>query len=302
MKIAIFGGSGFIGKHLISHFQKKGDEVFLVTRKPPIKSNDSKIPYIQWLNEKAKPERELDGCDVFINLAGKSIDSKWSPENKKAILNSRLKATEEVLRIIENVQNKPKLLINASAVGIYGTSFDQVFTEDSTLLGNDFLARTVKEWESRAKKAIDLGVRVVYARFGVVLDQKEGALPKMALPYQLFAGGTVGSGKQWLSWIHIEDVVRLISFMIEHERITGAVNVVAPNPVRMKEFGQTLANVMKRPHWLPAPSLALKRLLGEKSILVLEGQKVLPDKALQHGFIFTYPTIEKALSAIYSRA
>lgn len=295
MKIAIFGGSGFIGKQLISYLEQQNVEVIVVTRK----KTETGSKEVQWLSHDSNPEKELDGCDVFINLAGKTIDSKWTKANKELILNSRINATDEVLHIIEKMTKKPSILINASAIGIYGTSTDEEFTEESPSVGNDFLALTVQEWEQRAIAAEKYGVRVVLARFGVVLHKTEGALPKMVLPYRFFAGGTVGSGTQWLSWIHIDDLVRLLSYIIENQDIRGPINVTAPHPVRMKEFGQTLASIIHRPHWVPAPSFALKLLLGEKSILVLEGQKAIPQKAIQHGFSFTYPTIKEALSAIY---
>ncbi|WP_243388072.1 TIGR01777 family oxidoreductase [Bacillus kexueae] len=295
MKIAIFGGSGFIGKQLISYLEQQNVEVIVVTRK----KTETGSKEVQWLSHDSNPEKELDGCDVFINLAGKTIDSKWTKANKELILNSRINATDEVLHIIEKMTKKPSILINASAIGIYGTSTDEEFTEESASVGNDFLALTVQEWEQRAIAAEKYGVRVVLARFGVVLHKTEGALPKMVLPYRFFAGGTVGSGTQWLSWIHIDDLVRLLSYIIENQDIRGPINVTAPHPVTMKEFGQTLASIIHRPHWVPAPSFALKLLLGEKSILVLEGQKAIPQKAIQHGFSFTYPTIKEALSAIY---
>lgn len=298
MKIAIFGGSGFIGSHLISFFKQRGDHLFIVTRNRAKHTNS--VQYIQWLTEDAKPEEQLEACDAFINLAGKSIDSNWNEQTKKEILESRLTATNEVIRIIENVQQKPKVLVNASAIGIYGTSLHKLFTEQSFDVGDDFLAETVKKWETCAAKAEKYGVRVVYTRFGVVLDQHEGALPKMVLPYKLFAGGTVGSGKQWLSWIHIKDAVRLISFVIENDNASGPINITAPHPVTMNEFGHTLSKVIKRPHWLPVPSFALKWLLGEKSMLVLEGQQVLPEKASQLQFQFSYPTLQEALTDIYS--
>ena len=159
----------------------------------------------------------------------------------------------------------------------------------------------VQHWEQHAEKASEYGVRVVYGRFGVILGKESGALPLMVLPYQLYAGGTVGTGKQWVSWIHVEDVARGILFAIEHEELSGAVNFTAPYPLRMKEFGQTISKVLNKPHWIPAPSFALKLALGEQSILVLEGQYVEPAILLQHQFQFLYPTLEQALKNIYKK-
>lgn len=299
MKIAISGGTGFIGRNLVSFFHQRGDEIYILSRKPHNFSHSNGIHYIQWLTEDASPEKHLEGIDVFINLAGTSIDTKWNEKTKKDIQESRIRATNEVVRIIESLENKPNVLINASAIGIYGTSLDKVFTEKSNETGNDFLAQTVSMWEDCAKKAMEFNVRVVLARFGVVLHPTEGALPKMTLPYQFFAGGPVGSGKQWISWVHIDDVINLMAFVIECEQVEGPINITSPLPVKMNEFGQNLAKVLKKPHWLKTPSFALKTLLGEKSMLVLEGQKVLPEKAIDLGYQFLYPTIQPALMNLY---
>lgn len=216
------------------------------------------------------------------------------------IKNSRLLVTESILKIISQLNKKPTALINASAVGIYGTSNLKTFTEDSKETGNDFLAETVHAWENTAMKAdSDFGIRTVLCRFGIILDKYDGALPRMALPYQLFAGGTVGSGDQWVSWVHLKDVIRGIQFCIENERLSGPVNFTAPYPVTMKEFGKTLGSVLHRPHWLPVPEIALKLILGEMSILVLEGQKVLPAKLEENGFTFLFPDLKSALKDIY---
>jgi len=299
MKIAISGGTGFIGKHLVSFFQKRGYQIFILSRQSNIVSNSKNIHYVNWLTEHSNPEKYLEGIDVFINLAGTSIDSHWNEKTKIDIQESRIRATNEVIRIIKGLKNKPKVLINASAIGIYGTSLEKVFTEKSDERGNDFLADTVSKWEECVKKLEEPNVRVVLARFGVVLHPKEGALPKIALPYQFFAGGPVGSGKQWISWVHIDEVVNLISFAIEHEQIKGPINFTSPNPVTMNEFGQNLAKVLNRPHWLNTPSFLLKTILGEKSMLVLEGQKVLPEKAMNNGYEFLYPTLQHALMNLY---
>lgn len=219
---------------------------------------------------------------------------------EKEIKNSRLHVTESILNIISQLDKKPTTLINASAVGIYGISNQKIFTEKSKETGNDFLAETVHAWENTAIKAYyDFGIRTVLCRFGIILDKNDGALPRMALPYKLFAGGTVGSGEQWVSWIHLKDVIRGIQYCIENERLRGSVNFTAPHPVTMKEFGKTLGTVLHRPHWLPIPEIALKLLLGEMSILVLEGQKVLPEKLVENGFTFLFPELKNALTDIY---
>jgi uncharacterized protein len=295
MKIAIAGGTGFVGKALTNHLQKQGHDIYILTRKARHSTSEN-IHYIEWLVPQSRPEKYLSSLDAFINLAGEPINSgRWTKKRKQRIISSRLSATKAVLQLIEKLEHKPEVLINASAIGIYGTSWDKGFTETSETTGSDFLAHTVKVWEEEAKKAEQLGVRTVLARFGIILGKEEGALPRIVLPYKFFIGGTIGSGKQWLSWVHIQDVVRAVEFMINNKNISGAVNVTAPHPTKMREFGQTVATVLRRPHWLPVPCFALKLMLGEMSILVLEGQQVLPEKLQKFGFTFSFSCLEEAL-------
>lgn len=298
MHIAITGGTGFVGKHLTAHLASQHHTLYILTRNPQSHSNSENIQYVGWLNDSDNPLNSIPQLDAVINLAGKSINTRWTEDNKKAIKESRLKATRAVLDIVKEM--KPSVLINASAVGFYGNSHDQTFTEaDSS--GDGFLAETTKMWEAEAVKATEYDVRVVFTRFGIILDKDEGALPNIALPYRLFAGGTVGSGEQWLSWVHINDVIGMIDYALHHSDISGPLNVTAPNPHRMHEFGKTLARVLHRPHWLPAPSFALKAFLGEMSELILEGQKVLPDKAVKHGYPFEFETLYPALVNVYKQ-
>src|SRR5690606_12020552 len=299
MRIAITGGTGFVGKHLTDFLLSKRHEVFILTRNAAKKSHHPNLQYIEWLGTNNAPENKLKEVDAIINLAGESLNSgRWTEIRKKRIVDSRLSATKEILRIIARLKKKPKVLLNASAIGIYGTSTTQTFTEFDTRHGNDFLAQTVVDWEMEASKATDLGVRTCFLRLGVVLGEKGGALSRMVLPYHFFIGGTIGSGKQWLSWIHIDDVINGIDFLLQNENISGPFNFTAPNPMQMMNFGKTTGKVLNRPHWLPVPDFALKLLLGEMSILVLEGQRVLPKKLERHGFTFTYDSLEKALSHI----
>lgn len=295
LRIVIAGGSGFIGMKLTEDLQKAGHNIVILTRKDSA-NNNGNVEYVKWLEKGTSPENKIKSADVFINLAGVSInDGRWSQNHQNQIYKSRMIATEELLRIIKALTNKPKVLINASAIGIYPASQQAVYTESSQEVANDFLGRTVFHWETKAKQAEEHTVRVAYMRFGVVLGEKEGALPLMALPYKLFAGGTVGSGKQWVSWVHVEDVVRSIIFTIEHDELRGPINVTAPSPVQMKEFGKTIGSVLHRPHWLSVPSFAMKLVLGKKSALVLEGQHVVPKVLLEHGFEFAFPTLKSAL-------
>lgn len=300
MKIVIAGGSGFIGKRLTRFLIKEGHEVVILTRWS--KTSSDGAAYVDWLKEGTKPERIIKHADVFVNLAGVSInDGRWATKHQRQIYHSRMTATGELIRIIAALPQKPYALINASAIGVYPSSLEAVYTEESTERADDFLGKTVSDWENIAKQVEGYGVRTAFMRFGVVLGAEEGALPLMALPYKFYAGGTVGTGKQWVSWIHVEDVVRAIDFAMNHEHLFGPINITSPAPVRMKEFGQTIGSVLKRPHWFPVPSFVMKAVLGQKSKLVLEGQKVLPKVLMEEGFEFVYPRLEEALEDLLVR-
>lgn len=298
MKIAITGGTGFLGKELTRLFHANGHIVYILTRSPRESTPNTK--YVQWLTEGAVPERQLEGIDAIINLAGSSInDGRWSEQQKREIYNSRMEATEEVLRIINKLTYKPQTLINASAIGIYPASESATYTETSTERGTDFLARTVVDWEKLADHAKVHGVRVAYGRFGILLGKNAGALPLMALPYKLFVGGTVGSGRQWVSWVHVSDVARAIQFALQTKELEGPFNVTAPQPERMNEFGKEIGHALHRPHLIPVPALALKIVLGDKSRLVLTGQRAVPRVLEQLGFQFNFPDLPSALADIY---
>ncbi|MBE1555866.1 TIGR01777 family oxidoreductase [Sporosarcina limicola] len=294
MKFVIAGGSGFVGQRLTEILLDEGHEVVILSRKD--KKSEGNIHYVKWLQEGASPEQEIISADAFINLAGVSInEGRWTAEHQKHIYDSRMDATDELLRIISALQKKPSVLVNASAIGIYPASETAIYTEKSLEVAEGFLARTVVDWEHKAATVETEGIRTVFMRFGVVLGNEGGALPLMVLPYKLFAGGTVGSGRQWLSWIHVTDVARAIAFAVENNRLSSPINVTAPFPMRMKYFGQAIGSVLHRPHWFPAPAFIMKIALGQKSALVLEGQHVLPEVLLDNGFEFEFPTIEAAL-------
>lgn len=295
MNIVIAGGTGLIGSHLVELLLKDDHHIYILTRNANNKKKTAKITYVNWLNEGDKPEEKLQNIDVVVNLAGQSINNRWTKAEKKRILSSRISATKNCLTLIESLSKKPNVFLNASAVGFYGTSQTNTFTEADKKAGTDFLASVVEQWEAEATKAEKLGIRTVLLRLGVVLAKEGGALNKMLLPYKFFGGGTVGSGQQWLSWVHIDDVVKIIQFAIKNEQIIGPINITAPNPEQMKNFGKILATVLNKPHWLPAPSLALKLLLGEMSMLVLKGQKAIPKKAEESGYQFQYPELDGAL-------
>jgi len=295
MRIVIAGGTGLIGRKVTEVLLEEGHEVVILTRQK-VHSDRSGVTYVQWLEAGAQPEREMESADGFVNLAGVSLnDGRWTAKHREQIYESRMKATDEILRIMAALPVKPAVLVNASAIGIYPASTEAMYMEDASKLAEDFLGRTVLDWERRASAAETLGVRTVYTRFGVVLDKRSGALPLMSLPYRLFAGGTVGSGRQWVSWVHVTDAARAVAFALKNDALRGPVNVTAPVPKRMKEFGRTIASVLNRPHWFPVPAFAMKLILGAKSSLVLEGQHVMPEALAKNGFAFQYPELEAAL-------
>ena len=250
MKIAVTGGSGFIGKRLISHLQKQGHEVINISRSP--RAVVEHVRTVTW-DQLKTDSSAFAGLDAIVNLAGESINQRWTAAAKERIVGSRLKAAEQVAQLVEHMEVKPKVVVNASGMSVYGTSETETFDERSPHRPVDFLSRVVEQWEDAADQI--QGTRIVKVRVGLVLDGKEGAFPKMALPYKLGVGGPIGSGKQWLSWIHIDDMVRLIDFCIQNEAIIGPVNATAPNPVTNREFGRALGNAMRRPNLFPLPLL-----------------------------------------------
>lgn len=297
MKVLIFGGSGFVGQQLAKRLLRSDYHVLIPSR------NQQQLPYGEVLPYSIEQiGAVLAACKenyAIINLAGESINSgRWTPQRKQLILESRIRLTNAITEAIAKTPQKPNVLINASAVGFYGYSETQTFDEASGA-GDGFLAEVTKEWEKAAFQATPF-TRVVTARFGVVLGREGGALPRMVLPYRFLAGGRVGSGQQWVSWIHIDDVVGLLAHCLQDETVSGAVNVTAPHPVTMDHFGRIIGSVLNRPHWIPAPSFALQLLLGEMSEIVLQGQKVIPQVARDHGYSFEFPTVEKALADLLS--
>lgn len=291
MKIVITGGTGFIGTHLVRYFLAQGHELILISRShSPLAPSGVKL--YTWKQIATNPH-ELEGVDAIINLAGASINQRWTIRNKHTILQSRLDAVAQIATLVSALTQKPQVVINAAGMSIYGTSLTASFTESSPAHIEDFLSTVCEQWEAAADRITSC--RVVKIRIGLVLGNDGGAFPKMALPYRLGIGGKVGSGAQWLSWIHIEDMCRLIDTCIQNSRIQGAVNGTAPTPVTNDQFGRTLARVLNRPHWFPVPSFMMKLIFGELSTLLLDGQRVIPQVMLDHGFTFRYPTLDAAL-------
>jgi uncharacterized protein (TIGR01777 family) len=311
MKIAITGATGFVGSRLVVKLYDRGDDILILTRNPDKarriypKSIYPKIEIIPYIaTESGDWQKEICGCDAVINLAGEPISERWTGEAKRAIVASREIGTEKIVEAISRSERvataladqKPKVLINSSAIGYYGTSETASFDENSPP-GDDFLADVCKKWETAAQKVKDYGTRLVILRTGIVLGNG-GALGKMIPPFKLFAGGPIGSGRQWFSWIHRDDLINLIIYCLDRQGISGTFNATAPNPVRMKEFCQILGEVMNRPSWLPVPDFALEILLGEGAKIVLEGQEVLPKATQALGFDYRYPNLEAALEEI----
>jgi uncharacterized protein (TIGR01777 family) len=243
----------------------------------------------------------VSGCDGVVNLAGEPIaEKRWTPEHKQEILNSRKLGTQKLVEAIAQATPKPQVMVSASAIGYYGTSETDTFDETSPA-GNDFLAAVCQAWEAEAQRVREVGVRLVIVRLGIVVGNG-GAIAKMLPPFKLFAGGPLGSGQQWFSWIHREDLVSLIAQALTQPQLEGTFNATAPNPVRMATLATTLGQVLNRPSWLPVPAFALEALLGDGAKVVLEGQQVLPKRAQEIGFAYQYPTIQQALEQVVSVA
>ncbi|WP_438448347.1 TIGR01777 family oxidoreductase [Gorillibacterium sp. sgz5001074] len=294
MKIAITGGTGFIGRHLARELLNRGHRVAVVSRSASKQVEGTEL--LTWAQLEENPDAG-GGWQAIVNLAGETINQRWTDAAKRRILDSRVEAAERVARWVEKMKTKPDVVVNGSGMNIYGTSESAVFDERDSGAPSDFLSSVVEKWEQAADQI--QGVRLVKIRVGLVLSGDGGALPPMALPYKLGIGGRVGSGKQWISWIHIRDMVNLLIFAIENDRVSGPVNATAPNPVTNDEMGRILAKVLHRPHWLPVPSMAMRLIFGELSDLLLKGQHVVPRKLLELGFRFEYPELDEALHEIY---
>lgn len=299
MKVAITGATGFVGSRLVERLQAQGHQPLILTRnRSAALRTFPKLEIVDYTpTESGSWQKVIAGCDAVVHLAGEPIaESRWTPQQKQEILNSRQLGTQKIVEAIAQANPKPKVLVNASAIGYYGTSETASFDETSSP-GNDFLAEVCQAWESEAQKVKDYGVRLVILRLGIVLGNG-GALAKMIPPFKMFAGGPLGNGQQWFSWIHRDDLVNLIIEALTRTDIEGVVNATAPNPVRMSEFCQSLGDVLNRPSWLPVPSFALEALLGEGAMVVLQGQQVLPKRTTSYGFNYQYPTVKSALSEI----
>ncbi|NJO39960.1 MAG: TIGR01777 family protein [Cyanobacteria bacterium CRU_2_1] len=308
MKVAVTGATGFVGSRLVERLQEEGHSVLVLTRDP----NRAKrvfpsvaFPKVEIIAysplESGDWQAALAGWDGVVNLAGAPIaESRWTPERKQEILDSRKVGTQKIVEAIAKTDPKPSVLVNSSAIGYYGTSETMTFDESSPS-GEDFLAQVCQAWEAEAEKVKEVGTRLVILRTGIVLGMG-GAIAKMLPPFRLYAGGPIGGGRQWFSWIHRDDFVNLILKALTQPNLEGVFNATAPNPVRMTEFCQAMGQVMKRPSWLPVPNFALEMLLGDAAKVVLEGQQVLPKRTQASGFEYQYSTVKPALEQILSEA
>ena len=292
MKILITGATGLIGKALQKALRAKGHELLLASRKEPKDSS-----YVQWDIEKGftEPER-LEGIDGVIHLAGESISAlRWTDEKKKAIRESRVLGTRNIVDTISDLKQRPRVLIAASAIGFYGDRGDEELTETSKP-GKNFLADVCREWEAEARRAEDSGVRTVLLRTGIVLSRDGGALGTMLTPFKLGLGGVIGDGKQWMSWISLPDHIDAILFALENENVRGALNSVSPNPVTNQEFTTVMGEVLYRPTFIPVPEFAVNLMFGEMGeALLLDSTRVIPKRLEDAGFKFKFPDLKKAL-------
>lgn len=305
MKILVTGGTGFVGTRITRRLIEGGHEVTTLTRsarQPSEPPQAQGVAYLRGDPTQQGPWQEaIKNHDAAINLAGASIFARWTAEHKKAIRESRVKTTRHLVEGIPFPLQKPFTLFSASAVGYYGFSGHEDLTEDSPP-GNDFLAQIAREWEEEAMKAKEKGARVVILRLGIVLGEKGGALSQMIPLFRKYVGGPVGRGQQWFSWVHIQDLSEAIAFLIKHPEISGPFNICSPNPARNRDLAKALGKALNRPSVIPAPGFLVKLVLGEFGSIILKGQKVLPKRLQENGFIFQYPEIKQALISLLGRS
>jgi len=293
MNYLITGASGFIGKHLVTYLISQGNSVNYLGR---IRSTqlDSRAAFHWWPAGEPPPLSSVPRVDVVVNLAGETIAQRWTEKAKREIRASRVERTRALVDGIRNMRHKPATLISASAVGYYGDRGDEVLTEDSAP-GSDFLADLCVEWEREAQRAGEIGLRVIPIRIAMVLGKGGGALPQMLQPFRWGLGGKFGDGRQWMSWIHVRDLIRLIVFAAETPAISGPLNASSPNPVRNAEFAEELGQAVHRPAKLTIPRFAMKLALGEMAESVLASTRAIPKAAQQAGFAFEFPELGAAL-------
>ena len=296
MNITITGATGFIGRRLIKRLSAAPHQLHALTRRTNVKFDDVAVWVSNWDPETEEPPRpSLANADAIVHLAGEPIAQRWTPEARRQIRESRIQGTRRLVQALSTQSHKPAVLVCGSAVGIYGSRGDEVLTESSAP-GSDFLAELCQEWEKEAMQAESLGIRVARIRTGVVLGKGGGALQRMLPAFKAFAGGRIGDGNQWMSWIHLDDLVGIICHALEHP-MSGAFNGTAPNPVRNSIFTKELASALHRPALLPVPPFALRMIFGEMAEIIIGGQRVLPKATEAAGYRFQYPDLGQALRA-----
>lgn len=288
MKILITGATGLIGRYLTRSFVSRGDEVIIVTRSigsaKKVYPNSKNI--VEWDSLHSLKDENIS---AVINLAGMNLDEKrWNEKVKKRIYDSRINSTRKLIEFISTMTKKPEVLINASGVDYYGDTGDKDIYEDSPP-AEMFASKLVRDWEAEALKAEKYGLRVVLLRTGFVIAPDSKAFKKMVLPFRMFAGGYAGNGRQYLSWIDINDLMRIYNYVIDNKKLTGAVNACSPNPERMRDFARNIGKVLYRPWFFPVPGFLMKILFGEVSDAILSGRRALPKKLLDSGFDFECP-------------
>lgn len=304
MRVIITGGTGLIGRALTRSLVDDGHEVIVLTRNPAKAAGmPASAQPVQWDARSAAGWGHLaDGADAIVNLAGAGIagdgalPQRWTAARKQLLRDSRLNAAKAVVAAIAAAAQKPRLLVQASAVGYYEVHTDERAVTEASPPGAGFLPELCVEWEASSAGVTDYGTRLVVLRTGLVLSNEGGVLPRTALPFRLFVGGPMGSGRQWMPWIHMEDEVRAIRFLMAREEASGAYNLCAPEPVRNKAFGQAIGRALGRPAWLPLPAFALQLTLGELAHTLLTGQRALPERLLAAGFQFHHTDINQAMA------
>jgi hypothetical protein len=290
MKIVLTGATGFIGARLRARLAQQGHELTCLSRRAA-----SRPGWYAWDPESGPPpQAAFLGAEAVIHLAGEPVAQRWTADVKRRIVSSRVQGTLSLVRALAALPVWPTLLVCASAIGYYGSRGDE-FLPETAAPGSDFLSEVCVEWERTARMATELGVRVVSLRIGVVLDPAGGALAQMLPPFRFGLGGPVAGGQAWMSWIHLNDLVRLFAWAVEHPALAGPVNAVAPNPVRNESFTRALGAALHRPAFFPVPALALKLLYGEMAGIVLASLRVVPERATQSGFQFDWPDLGPAL-------